>query len=317
MLRGLRVPAAILASAGAAIVIGNIAAFAYASGSVGYDISFPQCGAPYPNVLRLGGPTTRASNWVLQNAVHQAPAAPLQSRTVGGSWWSVPRQNPPSGGSSSIRSWYRVATKFGIVGVDGGHPFISAATPGNPCLADEYVHTYSPGLYINTGFDPIYTDSSHTTPDCTSRSGTVAGTPGQKAAWAAGCSEAEGDLAYVAGKNIANPAGWWLDVETGNSWCGLHGVTCDGSLNQYAIQGIIDTLLVNHAAPVGIYSNTTQWSQIVGTLPVTGATSDWVASGTSTVQQAATYCSPSQSFSAVPVSLVQFLPGSIDRDYAC
>src|ERR1700724_2252076 len=53
---------------------------------------------------------------------------------------------------------------FGIVGVNGGYPFVHY----NPCLADEYSHAPHAALYINTGYDPIYTqvDGHHTIPDC-------------------------------------------------------------------------------------------------------------------------------------------------------
>jgi len=207
---------------------------------------------------------------------------------------------------------------FGIVGVDSGWPFISSLHPGNPCLASEYVSSPSAGLYVNTGFDPSYTDSNHTTTDCAARSANVVGTPSQQAAWAAGCSEAQKDLAYVASAGIANPSGWWLDVETANSWCGQAGTNCtDLSLNQYTIQGLIDTLAANSTAAVGIYSTSYQWSSIVGTLPVSGAAADWYASGLHSGKHAAAYCGSSHSFSGAPVSIVQYVTSSTDRDYAC
>ena len=207
---------------------------------------------------------------------------------------------------------------FGIVGVDSGWPFISSTHPGNPCLASEFAHSQSAGLYLNTGFDPIYTDSNHTTSDCATRSANVAGTVSQRAAWAAGCSEAQKDLAYVAGVGIVNPSGWWLDVETANSWCGQPGTSCtDLSLNQYAIQGLIDTLAANSTAPLGIYSTAYQWSSIVGTLPVNGAAADWYATGLRNGKHAAAYCGGAYSFSGAPVTMVQYVTSSTDRDYAC
>jgi hypothetical protein len=289
----LRFPLAAVVAVGAALVVGNVSAFAYTSGSLGYDISYPQCGTVYPR--------------------NMAQASPPASNTSLRAWWSTLR-NPPATRSTPVRSWYP-GSSFGIVGVNSGYPFMSPAHPGNPCLADEYGHAPLAGLYINTGFDPSYTDSSHTTAHCASLSGAVAGSTPQRQAWAVGCSEAEKDIAYVQSRAITNPTAWWLDVENGNSWCGLHGVNCDQTLNQFTIQGIIDTLRSNVASPVGIYSNASFWSEIVGNLPVTGATWDWVASGTSTAQQAKTYCG--KSFSGATVSLVQFVSGSIDRDVAC
>jgi hypothetical protein len=207
---------------------------------------------------------------------------------------------------------------FGIVGVDSGWPFISAVHPGNPCLASEVAHSPSAGLYVNTGFDPSYTDSNHTTADCATRSGSVAGTASQQAAWAAGCSEAQKDLAYVASVSIPTPSGWWLDVETANSWCGQSGTNCtDLSLNQYTIQGLIDTLAANSSAPIGLYSTGYQWSSIVGTLSVHGAVADWYATGLRSGKHVAGFCGSSHSFSGAPVTIVQYVPSSVDRDYAC
>ena len=289
----LRFPLAAVLAVGAALVLGNASAFAYTSGSLGYDISYPQCGTVYPRTMAQASATT--------------------STTSLRAWWSTLR-NPPATRSTPVRNWYP-GSSFGIVGVNSGYPFISSAHPGNPCLADEYGHTPLAGLYVNTGFDPSYTDSAHTTAHCASLSATVGGSTMQRQAWAVGCSEAEKDMAYVQAQAITNPTAWWLDIEDGNSWCGLHGVSCDQTLNQFAIQGVIDTLRSNVASPVGIYSNSLFWSEIVGTLPVNGATWDWIASGASTSQQAKGYCG--NSFSGPPVSLVQFVSGSIDRDVAC
>jgi hypothetical protein len=248
----------VLTVAGVALLFNTLGAFAYSSGTTGFDIGYLQCGATYP------------------------------------------RGN------------------FGIIGVDSGWPFISSVHPGNPCLASEYGQSSAPGLYVNTGFDPTYTDSNHTTSDCTTKSANVSGSTNQKAAWAAGCSEAEKDLSYVKSVGVSSPVGWWLDVETSNSWCGQSGTSCtDLSLNQFTIQGLIDTLRLNSSSPVGIYSNSQQWATIVGTLPVQGAVTDWYASGLSSGKHAAGYCGSNHSFSGAPVSLVQYVASSVDRDYAC
>jgi hypothetical protein len=317
MFKGLRVPAAALALAGAALVLGNIVALAYASGSVGYDIGYLQCGTRYPNSSRVAAAPIRRSQFASRLVSTRPLASPQAASAVAGTWWSVPVQNAPSSGSAGLRVWYRPSYSFGIIGVDSGYPFMSTAHPGNPCLADEYNHAPQAAVYVNTGYDPSYTDMSHTTSSCSQQSAAISGSVAQKAAWAVGCSEAQGDYGYASGLGITSPAGWWLDVETTNSWCGQPGTACtDLTLNQYTLQGIIDTFTHIGAVPIGIYSNQTQWSAIVGSLAVTGATSDWVASGTYTAQQAATYCTRTYGFSGAAVSLVQFL-GSFDRDYAC
>ena len=245
-------------AAGGMAVAGQSTALAFSSGSIGYDISYVQCGQPYPSGA------------------------------------------------------------FGIVGVDTGWPFISALHPGNPCLASEFAHQAGTGLYVNTGYDPSYTDSNHTTSACSLQSASVFGTSAQKAAWAAGCSEAEKDLDYVASQGITAPSSWWLDVETENSWCGQPGTNCsDLSLNQYAIQGLVDRIAAASTAPIGIYSTPSQWSRIVGNRVVTGLTADWVATSVRSAKRAAAYCASTYGFSGDRVALVQYLTSSVDRDLAC
>ena len=271
---------AILAAAAGLLVgqIGASAASAYASTAVGYDISYPQCSAAYPN------------------------------------------------GS------------FGIVGVNQGYPF----TYYNSCLPGEWAYastTPSASLYVNTGYDPGYTnatDGRHTTPDCLSKSSAVSGSSAQQKAWAVGCSEAERSVGYASCQNpttpnactqTVQPAAWWLDVETANSWCGRPGTHCkDLTLNQYTLQGVIDTLETPAenptGAPVGIYSTPSAWTTIVGNNSVTNVSADWRATGLTSESQAQTYCS-SNGFTRLaggsypPVWLVQFLPGGYDADYAC
>jgi hypothetical protein len=306
-------PAAVVASVGAAMVLGSANAFAYASGSVGYDIGYIQCGS-YPAGSALTAQRS-ALSWNSRLAVLRTPPALPHVSSSGGSWWSVPQRTVPS--ASPAGPWYRASYTFGIIGVDSGFPFMSAQHPGNPCLSSEYNHTPHPGLYVNTGYDPSYTDTAHTTSSCSAQSAAIAGSVDQKAAWAVGCSEAQGDNGYAMSLGITSPVGWWLDVETANSWCGQHGVVCDLSLNEYTLQGLIDTLTHIGAVPIGIYSNQANWSAIVGTLPVSGVTSDWVATGTSTAKAAAAYCAASFSFSGAPVSLAQFVIAAGDRDYAC
>jgi hypothetical protein len=221
---------------------------------------------------------------------------------------------------------------FGIVGVNAGYPF----TYYNQCFSSEWStaqRTASPSLYINTGYDPTYIDTSdgrHSTLDCVLKAGATSGTIDQQLAWAVGCSEAQRSLAWAScGDNAVpptcsttvSPAAWWLDVETGNSWCGQPMSRCtDVSLNRYAIQGIVDTLhdpLANPAsAPVGVYSTSRQWSSIVGGNRLHGIQANWVATGARSAKTAKSSCQRS-GFTGAPVQLVQFASGSHDADYAC
>ena len=222
---------------------------------------------------------------------------------------------------------------FGIVGVSKGYPF----TYYNPCFASEWSYaqrSVNASLYINTGYDPSYTNSTdgrHTTADCVTRSAGHGTNGAQQAAWAVGCSEAERSVEYAScGDNvipstcatIATPAVWWLDVEFGNSWCGQSGTSCtDLSLNDYTIQGIVDTLhqISNNQVPVGVYSTSTQWTSIVGSSPIafTGINADWQATAVRSAKTAKSYCKNSGFAGSAPIWLVQFLPGRYDADYAC
>ena len=200
------------------------------------------------------------------------------------------------------------AGAFGIVGVNGGYPFLHY----NPCLADEYAHSPDAALYINTGYDPLYTqvDGQHTIPECLTKSAAIKGSADQKAAWAVGCSEASRSMAYAASQGVAKPEGWWLDVETENSWS-----STDLSLNQYTIQGLVDTLHRKSPATVGIYSTGYQWRTIVGRLPVSGVRASWVATGNLSAEGAHARCGTG--FSGAPVWLVQYIQGGFDTNYVC
>jgi hypothetical protein len=200
------------------------------------------------------------------------------------------------------------AGAFGVVGVNGGYPFVHY----NPCLSDQYRHSPHPALYINPCYDPLYlqVDGQHTTPQCLAQSAAIKGSAEQKPAWAVGCSEASRSIAYAVSQGVAKPKGWWLDVETENSWS-----STDLSLNQYTIQGIVDTLHRHSAAAVGIYSTGYQWRVITGGLPVSGVRANWVATGSPSAREAAAHCGTG--FSGAPVWLVQYLRGGFDINYVC
>ncbi len=153
-------------------------------------------------------------------------------------------------------------------------------------------------------------DGQYTTKGCLAKSALIHGSAEQKAAWAVGCSEASRSIAYATSLGITKPSSWWLDVETENNWS-----LADLSMNQYTIQGIVDTLRRSSRAAVGIYSTGYQWHKIVGSLPVSGLRANWVATGSPSAGDTPAHCGIG--FSGAPVWFVQYLHGGFDTNYVC
>jgi len=187
---------------------------------------------------------------------------------------------------------------FGIVGVNGGKPFLP-----NNCLAAQAAKFKNLSLYVNTAYPGQNYGLNYQN------------YPRQCLALELNC------LAYNYGYNGAMYAynyainqgvtseTWWLDVETMNSWTG------DFEQNKQSLQGQIDYLKTQQKIPtVGIYSTTYQWGIITGgwqnNLPSWGATT-WA-----TAKQAMTYCKGHE-FTGGPSYLMQFQSKSVDQDVAC
>jgi hypothetical protein len=132
----------------------------------------------------------------------------------------------------------------------------------------------------------------------------------------------EGACAYNYGYNAAAHAfdyaqrqtgaaarhGWWLDVETTNSW------SSDTALNLADILGSI-AYLRSRNVPVGVYSTEYQWGRITGgarlpDIPV------WLA-GAGDAGEAAAWCTPEGSFTGGSVVLVQWVQDDLDHDHLC
>ena len=201
------------------------------------------------------------------------------------------------------------AGAFGIVGISHGRPFDVVNGNPNPCLAPEYTSQLDHGMYLSTGYDPIYYNE-HATSTCVQRSGTLLIDTAHQQAWAIGCSWAEDQLRYAASVGAVSPVAWWLDVETANSWS-----IADLTLNSETLQGGVDMLsALTPGIPVGVYSTRSQWGAIAGTNHVAGLAADWVATGSSSQRRAARSCG--SSFTGEPVWLVQWVT-TLDHDYAC
>jgi hypothetical protein len=194
---------------------------------------------------------------------------------------------------------------FAIVGVNDGRP-----ETNNPCLAAEYrwaAASGPPALYMNTA------NPGRQSPGWYRRHSPDAScAPGRDVACAYnyGYSAARAAFAYA---NAKGPAGlghtWWLDVETSNSWSGT-----DLASNVADITGALGYLRARSAV-VGIYSTRFQWGVITGGAQFPEL-ANWVP-GAGSATQAATFCSPSYSFSGGPVLITQYVSQGFDYDYAC
>jgi hypothetical protein len=145
---------------------------------------------------------------------------------------------------------------FGIVGVNAGMP-----RTWNACLAAQL--TWAAGasgataqpkaqMYVNTA-NPGLASAVY---NCPKVSASCAG--------AYGAARAQEDLDHLTAAGL-DPADyvWWLDVEDGNSW----ETGTDGQArNRAVLEGMV-TKLSGKVGGIGLYSASTQWKAIVGTVP--------------------------------------------------
>ncbi|QQD75792.1 hypothetical protein I8920_13395 [Curtobacterium sp. YC1] len=123
----------------------------------------------------------------------------------------------------------------------------------------------------------------------------------------------------VQSRGVSNPSAyrWWLDVEIGLSY------QRDTAQNRAAMQGMIVGLKTAGVKRIGLYSTTSQWKTIAGTVksnsPLYGR-SNWIALGRSTVTKARKACSgtplPGGTIAMVQVE-VPYGSGTIDRNVSC
>jgi len=209
---------------------------------------------------------------------------------------------------------------FGVVGVNNG-----LANATNPCFATElsWAQKSAGGtgqdkvaLYVNTA-NPGLTGSWWPTTNTyggvtvSSAYGTCDGTDTAACAYVYGYAKAYDD---VNSRGVSNPSSylWWLDVETGNSW------ETNKTANSADLEGMT-TYFQSIGARVGIYSTSTQWSQIAG---VPGATSNlrslksWIP-GSRSQSAARANCSTTPLTPGGTVTLTQFVSKNLDYDYSC
>jgi hypothetical protein len=214
---------------------------------------------------------------------------------------------------------------FGIVGVNGGRPYLV-----NPCLgtgdgpselawagmgAQLYANTADPGPALSSRWP-----NGQTAPrQCNTPSNPGDDTPEchYDYGWNAAADSYQNAVdAYISlgwapagSTRTPVPNQWWLDVETANSW------TASPTRNVTSLHGEVDYLVGVGAASVGFYSSTADWQTITGGTADFAAGPSWLA-GASSLADAQSRCGTA-SFTGGAVSLVQFPSGGFDADYRC
>ena len=108
---------------------------------------------------------------------------------------------------------------------------------------------------------------------------------------------------------------WWLDVETGNTW--QTGSSAAQARNRATLEGMTE-YLTSAGARVGLYSTSSQWSQVAGSVPTTSTLAplpSWLAGATS-LTGATTNCTKPP-LTRGRVVLTQYVSGGVDRDRSC
>ncbi len=192
---------------------------------------------------------------------------------------------------------------FNIVGVTSGRAF-----QYNSCFGSEYKWatglTTQPSVYMNLNA-PIGTTASK---GMSGYYGKCAKSNKACQAKNYGYNAAQDAYNYVVSSlsttAYPNPAMWWLDIETSNSW------ESKTTLNQDVIDGATQ-FFTNQKIPVGIYSTASMWNSITGKYQNKLPT--WVATN-STI----TPSSCPASFTGGTTYILQYNNSSgFDADFAC
>jgi hypothetical protein len=231
-----------------------------------------------------------------------------------------------SGGSTSVQTGNDVSFPqcnkslpkgqlFGIVGVNGG-----LANTTNPCFAAEFSWAESSvggtgqdkvALYVNTANPGNLGVADWPNTGTSTKYGTCYGGDDQACAYQYGTNMAEHDAQQRIGSN--NPASfkWWLDVETDNSW------EPNTANNVADLEGMAD-YFTSVGASVGLYSTSSQWGQIAGSVNPTSSLSmldSWLP-GSSSLSGAKNACSL-PGLTGGKTAVTQYVSKRTDYDYSC
>jgi hypothetical protein len=224
---------------------------------------------------------------------------------------------------------------FGIVGINDG-----LANTTNPCLSSElsWGHSSSGGtnqateqVYVNTanpgGLNTPSWPQNNTDPSgnvAPNTYGTCDGSNSLPCSWQYGWNRAVEDVqvrfipqAQAAGiSTSASNYPWWMDIETNNSW--ESGSPQALQENVADIEGMV-AYFQSLGATVGIYSTTTMWGQIVGTLSSSSTLNglnNW-RPGANSLKGAQSNCSLAPLTTGGKVTITQYSSRTFDYDNSC
>lgn len=244
----------------------------------GYDISYPQCGGPFPSgagfgVVGVNDGIVFSANPCLGTGDGPSELAWAQQSGNSSPAFYANTANPGPGISSH---WP----------VGQSAPYVCSATDEN-----------SAGCSYDYGYNAArdsFTD-------------------------AVGAEEQVNGLSEADSQAAAARAGWWLDVETGNSWETLESAFGDTATSEAndtaALEGGVAALQELGAGQVGFYSTASQWTRITGGASFPDSP-DWVP-GFRSSRDAAQGCTPANSFTGGPVAMTQYTARGFDADHRC
>ncbi len=274
------------------------------NGPSGNDVSYPQCGSTLPSSPAFA---IVGVNGGLANNLNSCfgPSSSYPSYTQSELYWAT---------TSATGTGITTQPKVGL--------YVNTADPGN-----EYN-----GTPINdwpTSSDPTkdpWGSCRTTTILTSSNTSATVGENSPACAWQYGYNMASQDLMRLVNaagainkqettlsiSSSPSQYGWWLDVETANSW---QSGSSGQEMNAADLQGMYDALTsASSATKVGIYSTSSQWSSIAGNY-FSLALPDWIP-GARTQSGAISNCSLAP-FSGGPVTVTQWTSHSLDSDYTC
>lgn len=253
--------------------------------TVGYDVSYPQCGTTLPTdqafgIVGVNGGLATKPNPCLAEQLVWASRSSGAVESQPGTQLYVNTANPGEV-IDQVTTWP----------TSGGNATYGACNPGDDLDGD----------------------------------GVGDGDNSLACSWQYGWERAQEDVAIFRAAAVQagvspEPGGyvWWLDVETTNTW--QSGSPDALARNRATLEGMTDFLTQDHVgASVGIYSTNYQWGQIAGAVPADSslyAHDSWMA-GARTLNGAKSNCGNPPLTAGGTVVLAQYVSRNLDHNYAC